>query len=278
MTPSTEITTQLRISYTTVSCESGNVLINAVNGTPPYEFSLDAGLNWTAPTSESFYSASTVLPVIDPWVRDQTGIFYRGTQVVCSDPILTVVPYYYYGAQGYVTDTSSVNHTTPFSMSAAFGTTLTISATAQTGSTFMGWYSIPTETGTPFTASSVLNFTLYNDNTIYPQFRADSIVTQEYCYYNLPTSSLTTSEQSTICETCDDIVTVYYDKILYDLYKGDVNSLTWFSTASLNNFVSGGYYRQQVTTSSVAYPPIFILNSGSALMTGSCDNLPIFCL
>jgi hypothetical protein len=277
MTPSAEIST-LRISNTTVTCNNGNVLINVINGTPPYEYSLDAGLNWSAPASESFYSTNTELVVIDPWVRDDTGVFFRGTQVLCSNPILTVVPYYYYGAEGYVTDPNYVNHTTPFSITASYGTTLTLSATPQYDSTFMGWYYLPTETGVPFTASSVLNYTLYSDTTIYPQFIATNVVTEEYCYYNLPTSSLTTSELETICETCDDIVTVYYSKTSYDALNGNVTAISWFSSSSLNQYVSGGYYRQQVTTSSVAYPPIFILNSGSAIMTGSCDNLPIDCL
>jgi hypothetical protein len=268
----------LRITGTTVNCVSGNASINVTGGTPPYEYSLDAGANWTAPTSESYYSASTALAYIDPWVRDETGIFYRGTQTQCSDYTLTVVPTYLtYNSQGYVIAPDFTQYTESFTLSGSYDSNFSLSATALGTTAFEAW------SYTPGTVDIISNLTTITYNlrystTIYAVFNALDVVTKEFCYYNISGSALSASDLDVVCSTCATSSIVYFSKAAYDSYKGDITALTWYSSSLLTGTTANGFYKQPVTSTTISNPPIFILNSGTPTYSGSCDNLPISCL
>jgi len=268
----------LRITGTTVDCTGGNATINVAGGLPPYEYSLDAGLNWTAPTSASYYSASTALAYIDPWVRDQTGIFYRGTQTQCSDYTLTVVPTYLtYNSQGYVTASNPTQYTSSFILSGSYDSNHGLSATALGTTTFIAWSNSP---GTVDIISSLssITYNLRYSTTIYALFDVVDVVTKEFCYYNISGSALSTSDLNVVCSTCPTSSIVYFNKSAYSSSKGDITALTWYSSSLLSGTTSNGFYKQPITDTTISNPPIFILASGIPTYSGSCDNLPISCL
>lgn len=136
-------------------------------------------------------------------------------------------------ATGYVTD--GVTQSQKLTKTVIWNSDMSITAVTTNSSTFVGWsYSKSVQgliqTNPIFTHSADLSITYYAIiDKVLP-------IEKKFCKYS------TTSSQSIICDSCETIVTVYFNSALYE--ANGINNITWYKDRLLTTVVDDGYYKE----------------------------------
>ena len=270
----------LIITNITSDCNLGNFTIDVSGGTSPFEYSVDNGATYTSPTSSRTYTFTGVTnPIVNPAVRDALGSIYYGDQINCGDPVVTFYPIYTtYNSEGYILDSEYNQNVEPFSITAPVNNTYTVSAVSQADTSFLGWSKFGSlDIGPIITAQPGYQHTVVGSETIFAIFEAEISVAIPLCYNNFTSTTLTSQEQTVVCECSGSNSVIYVNKNSYIAAKGNYYGLTWYNNKNLTYFAPNGYYKLPISKTN-PNPPIFIVNNGTPTLYGSCDGVAINCV
>jgi hypothetical protein len=264
----------LKIFNAEVNCLDLSVTISVMGGTPNYEYSIDNGLTFTAPTSSQSYTFTGLSEgSYDVFVRDANGDYYRWESVYCGSYNVTFEPIYLTSySSGYILDENSTQHTTSFTILKNYLDTYNVNAIPTNGTTFIGWSLYKPDRYTYenvqiLTTENLLQYIFNNNNIIiYAIFIKDESVSLDMCFY--PTSIgyiATETDKEYYCTICNDVTIVYFDKTAYE--SSDLENIIWYKDSGLTTVVDSGYYKI-----STINPPLYRLSGGTAILDQYCSG------
>jgi hypothetical protein len=262
----------LIITNATANCEAGTATIDISGGTPNFEYSIDGGVTYTAPTSATTYTFSGVAGTIDPWVRDSTGYVYRWQQIDCGSLTVTFTPSYLtFNAEGFISDELENPYVSSFDITQPYDTIHTVQATSTGTTEFIGWSRYPNNAVGPLTATQPSYTHRFKKNeTIYAIFNALDVTQRIFCYKPFSAGyTLTDIDRTAICATCTTS-SVYFRTSELDSNSGSFAASTWYSNPTLTTLIPSGSFRLPINETTSPTSTIFMLDNGNATATGSC--------
>ena len=154
------------------------------------------------------------------------------------------------------------------------GSTTYCTVYTQSNVTFLGWsYDLENiETTTPNFGHPVGD----DPETVYAMLGLGNTVSQQFCYYG------TNVGQTTRCNSCTDIRTVYFDSASYYNPNNTLTDLVWYSNNTTSSYADNGYYIPVYTPSGVNYSQgginyLITGSNGIAHIVGNCSGADIYC-
>jgi len=176
-------------------------------------------------------------------------------------------------ATGSVTS-GSIETTSSFSLTKAYGTVVPVTASVAQGTNLVGWTRNNTGVKTRgfIVTSSFYSHTFYTNETIYAAIEKPNTTAMSFCYYTGSTFT------DAICTTCNTTASVYFNTAQYS--GSGMLASTWYADPTFTQTVPNGYYKAQTTSGSIASSNVYTLASG--LVSGSapsaiCDGTLIYC-
>jgi hypothetical protein len=111
---------------------------------------------------------------------------------------------------------------------------------------------------------------------VYAMLGLGSVVSQDFCYYG------TNVGQTTRCNSCTDIRTIYFDSASYYNPNNTLSDLTWYSNNTTSSYADNGYYIPVYTPTgdNRQQGGINYLTTGSngiVHTVGNCSGTDIYC-
>lgn len=264
-----------KIMSVSVNCFLSTISIEVAGGVPPYEYSIDNGVTFSAPTTSTVYIFSDISSgYYDIYVRDSEGSIYRWERIYCNNIKVTFEPVYLTPIS-----TGDINgHTVAFDIYGDLNTTYAALATTTNSTLFYGWSldkpdRFTYNSGWPLISS--LNeythtFLSTNDSiVIYGIFYKDGPSSQEFCFYPSESGYIATQPDiDNYCATCDLHKTVYFNT--YDYITYGIANIVWYLDPELSIFVESGYYKAFGITCA-----LYRLGGGITYDGGTCCVDPI---
>ena len=178
-------------------------------------------------------------------------------------------------ASGYIGN-SGVNSEI-YLISGTENTLLHITGVTTNGSEIIGWSEDPFGNNILATGAT-FNIPLGCGKTYYFIITQNQVISKTFCYY--PSSTILDE----ICATCNERVTVYFDKSLAAV--SGFENVTWYSDFGLTTLVNDGFYKLttvtinffgSVITTTLEKPPIYTIVNGLMTAKGFCDPNLLYC-
>ena len=159
------------------------------------------------------------------------------TIVEITNPNLVTINYEIYKlnpeATGYVTD--GITQSQILTKNVAWNSNMSITGVTTNSSTFVGWSFNKSVQGLIQT-NPIFNHIADLSATYYAIIDKTLPVEKKFCKFS------TTSSQTIICDSCETIITVYFNRALYE--ANGINNITWYKDRNLTTVVDNGYYKE----------------------------------
>ena len=136
-------------------------------------------------------------------------------------------------ATGYVTD--GITQSQKLIKSFLVGSSQSITGVTTNSSVFVGWSFDKSEIPTLQT-NPIFTHTIQTSATYYAIIDKVFPVEKKFCKY------ATTDSEVIICDSCKTVITVYFNKSLYE--SQGLNNVTWYKDRALTQVVDNGYYKE----------------------------------
>lgn len=162
-------------------------------------------------------------------------------------------------ATGYVTD--GITQTQTLTKNVVWNSDMSITAVTTNSSTFVGWSFNKSVQGI-FQTNPIFNHSADLAATYYAIIDKVLPIEKKFCKFS------TTASQVTICDSCETIITVYFNRALYE--ANGINNITWYKDRNLTTVVDNGYYKEyfEEKKPSELKPLIYRLVSGTIPLSG----------
>jgi hypothetical protein len=210
---------------------------------------------------------------INPKVRDSRGIIVSAPQINCNVAVKFVLLSVDGAGTGYITNSTGSNISSSFDVTQSYGSTYPVTASATSGSNFLGWtYNKDGVEVNPFitTGSNYSHSFINNNEIIYAAVKKNNTTTYKFCYYT--GSSVTSS----LCTSCATTSSVYF--ALSQLSGSGFISSSWYVSSSLTGSTPNGYYKLIPFSGSAIDNKIYSLTNGTASLFGTCNSGSIYCV
>ncbi len=180
-----------------------------------------------------------------------------------TQPDLVTVNYQIYKlnpeATGYITD--GTVQAQKITKSVLWNGDLSITGVSTNSSIFVGWSFDPSQAPLIQTAP-VFVHSVQTPSTYYAIIDKVLPIEKKFCKY------ATTASQTIICDSCDTVVTVFFNRTQYETLG--INNITWYKDRALTTVVDNGYYKEyfQESTSTNVRPLIYRLVGGVIPLSG----------
>jgi hypothetical protein len=231
-------------------------------------------VNVTSPYKATAVSGAIYYPA----VKDSTGTIVQWTPVydcTVSYITFTIDPqnplstgYFNYPAIP-VSGTRAYPGATSIYTSGSYNSATSITFTATSGSTFLGWSYVSKSISSIFdTGSSITPTFSTSGSTIYA-IVTNVATSASFCYY--------TSDPigSTSCDACAVTASVYYNSTA--LTGSNIAGLNWYKNSLLTTFVDNGYYKISGSASSPIYYVSSSVSTQTKTLDGYCTDTVLTC-
>ena len=268
------------------------IQIIVTGGTAPYQYSIDNGVTYTAPTNATSYifplSAPFGTEVYDITVLDSSGINYRWPRISCGSLSVQIWPIYLTatasGTYRYFYDgPSQPTHFWDLNLSIQasepYGTVVEAVGNPDVGTTFLGW---SYELADRFTINNIVWIT--EDETLIYTFNADGVkiygyfiddgqngpISIDFCYNTGTGRDPSDADKLYLCTTCADLggttETIYFNITEYTTLG--IEGATWYKDSALTQTADNGFY----IDSSQTYSTIYGVANGIPINYGTCGG------
>ncbi len=169
-------------------------------------------------------------------------------------------------AGGYF-NSGSGNITTTQTLTVNVGSNLSVTATANVGSTFVGW-STTQGIDNVITTSNVFNHVANYNVTYYAVMNKTTVVSRSFCYF------VSGSTEDFACLDCSTTSIVYFNYASY--YSNPLQSITWYANEGLTITAPNGLYKIN-DNSNIPSLTIYSLTGGVPTILGVCDSDSLPC-